>query len=105
MLKASGVEVLRLPGRSPNLNSYTERFVLSANSECLRRIVPLTERHLRRTMSAFVSHYHGERHHQGLGGSLIIANDNTERAEGDVQCRERLGGMLKFTTGTRPDGG
>ncbi|MFT6395702.1 MAG: hypothetical protein ACJAYU_000444 [Bradymonadia bacterium] len=47
-------------------------------------------------MSAFVSHYHCERHHQGIGGNLIIANDNIERAEADVQCRERLGGILKF---------
>ena len=96
MLKDSGVEVLRLPARSPNLNSYAERFVLSAKSECLGRIVPLSERHLRHALSEFVSHYHGERHHQGLGGNLIIANDNAERAEGEVQCRERLGGMLKF---------
>jgi transposase InsO family protein len=96
MLKDSGTEALKLPARSPNLNSYAERFVLSAKSECLDRIVPLSERHLRRAMSAFVSHYHCERHHQGLGGNLIIANDNIERAEADVQCRARLGGMLNF---------
>ena len=47
-------------------------------------------------MTEFVRHYHGERHHQGLGGNLIIANDNIELPEADVQCRERLGGMLKF---------
>jgi putative transposase len=96
MLKDSGTEALKLPARSPNLNSYAERFVLSAKSECLDRIVPLSEHHLRRAMTEFVRHYHGERHHQGLGGNLIIANDNTERPDDDVQCRERLGGMLKF---------
>ena len=96
MLKDSGVEALRLPARSPNLNAFAERFVLSAKSECLGRIVPLGENHLRRAMSAFVSHYHSERHHQGLGGQLVVADENTRQAEGEVRCRERLGGMLNF---------
>jgi putative transposase len=96
MLKDSGTEALRLPARSPNLNAHAERFVLSAKSECLGRMIALGERHLRRTMTAFVSHYHGERPHQGLGGQLIVAADSAGRIEGEVQCRERLGGMLKF---------
>jgi transposase len=96
MLKDSGTEALRLPARSPNLNAHAERFVLSAKSECLGRMIPLGDRHLRRTMTAFVSHYHGDRHHQGLGGQLIVADDSAGRIEGEVQCRERLGGMLKF---------
>ena len=47
-------------------------------------------------MSAFVSHYHSERHHQGLDGQLVVADENTRQAEGEVRCRERLGGMLNF---------
>ena len=96
MLKDAGVEPLRLPARSPNLNAYAERFVLSIKSECLDRIVPLGERHLRRAVSAFISHYHEERHHQGLGGKLIVADDKAGRTEGRVACRERLGGLLRF---------
>ena len=60
------------------------------------RIVPLGESHLRRALSAFVSHYHGERHHQGLDGKLIVADDTAGRLEGPVTCRERLGGTLNF---------
>ncbi len=41
MLKDSGVKPVRLPARSPNLNAYAERFVLSIKSECLDRIVPI----------------------------------------------------------------
>ena len=43
-MKRGGVEVLRLPPSSPNLNAYAERFVLSIRSECLDRIVSLGER-------------------------------------------------------------
>ena len=96
ILRDSGVEALRLPARSPNLNAYAERFVLSIKSECLNRIIPLGEAHLRRAASAYVSHYHGERHHQGLGGELVVADEKSGGAQGDVRCRERLGGMLRF---------
>ena len=48
MLRGAGLTPLLLPARSPNLNAYAERFVLSIKSECLDRIVPLGERDLRR---------------------------------------------------------
>ena len=43
LLRDSGVKPLLLPARSPNLNAFAERFVLSVKSECLDRIVPLGE--------------------------------------------------------------
>ena len=70
-LKDSGVSAVRLPAMSPDLNAFAERFVLSAKSECIDRIVPLGEDHLRRAIGTYAEHYHGERHHQGLGGELI----------------------------------
>ncbi len=98
MLKGSGVKVLRLPARSPNLNSYAhaERFVLSVKSECLNRVVPLSENHLRSTLTAFVRHYHGERPHQGLSSCLIDADETAGRTVGSIVCRERVGGMLRY---------
>jgi hypothetical protein len=38
-----GVQPLVLPAWSPNLNAFAERFVKSAKSECLDRIVPLVK--------------------------------------------------------------
>lgn len=96
MLKDSGVEPLRLPARSPNLNAYAERFVLSIKSECLNRIVPLGEAHLRHAVSEFAGHYHAERHHQGLDSQLITPDETAGRSEGPVACRERLGGLLNY---------
>jgi transposase InsO family protein len=96
MLTDSGVKVLRLPARSPNLNAFIERFVLSIKSECLDRFVPLGEAHLRWAVGQYVLHYHSERPHQGLEGELIDGGVRAELAEGGVRCRERVGGMLKF---------
>src|SRR5262245_15978427 len=95
LLRDSGVKFLRLPARSPNLNAFAERFVGSVKSECLDRIVPLGDKHLRTAIRAFMDHYHEERPHQGLGDELI-APKATSLRPGDVRCRERLGGVLKF---------
>ena len=95
ILKVAGVESVRLPARSPNLNSYAERWVRSCRAECLGRIIPLGPRHLRRAIAEFVAHYHLERNHQGLGNRLIVAR-RAPPDSGAVQRRERLGGLLSF---------
>ena len=97
ILSDRGVKAVRLPARSPNLNAYAERFVKTIKSECLNRIVPLSERHLRQSISEFTLHYHLERNHQGLGNELIVpqaphpANENAP-----ILCSERLGGLLNY---------
>ena len=54
------------------------------------------EESLRRAISEFVAHYHRERHHQGLGNRLIDPEDSGGATAGEVHCRERLGGMLRY---------
>src|SRR5262249_2601683 len=95
LLRDSGVKPLVLPAWSPTLNAFAERFVESAKSECLERIVPLGEGHLRAVVRAFVQHYHEEPPHQGLGNELI-APKTTSIGTGSVMCHARLGGVLKF---------
>jgi hypothetical protein len=68
--------------------------VRSLRQECLRRIVPLGERHLRKIVAEYVEHYHLERNHQGLGNKLIVPA--TINGRGPVLRRERLGGLLTF---------
>ena len=48
LLKDAGVDVVRLPYRSPNLNAYAERFVRSIKDECLSRMIFFGERSLRK---------------------------------------------------------
>jgi putative transposase len=50
---------------------------------------------LRKTIREFIQHYHRERNHQGLGNRLIYERPHPSFG-GPVECRERLGGMLKF---------
>jgi hypothetical protein len=95
ILESGGVKSVRLPPRSPNLNAFAERFVRSIKEECLSRMILIGERSLRRAVDQFCEHYHGERNHQGLENK-IIEPEFGSGSEGEVQCRERLGGLLRY---------
>jgi putative transposase len=95
-LAATGVETVRLPPSSPNLNAYAERYVRTIKEACLNRMIFVGERSLRRAITEFVTHYHHERNHQGLGNMLIFPAGLQKRSDDRVVCRERLGGLLKY---------
>ncbi len=81
--------------RSPNLNAFAERFVLSAKVELLNRLVITTEAGLRHALREFLAHYHGERPHQGIGNVVPFpANDPAEK-DGEIIRSDRLAGLLK----------
>jgi transposase InsO family protein len=96
LLGSAGVKTVKLPARSPDLNAYAERFVRSIKSECLAQIIPLGERHLRTAVKEYTEHYHLERNHQGLENELIEDRRDELNIDGSVECRERLGGVLKY---------
>ncbi len=96
IIKDAGVEPLKLPARSPNLNPVAERWVKSVKVETLSRLVFFSEDALRRALGAYLSHYHKERNHQSLGNRLLFPEPVTLQTNGKIVCKERLGGLLKF---------
>ena len=96
ILKVAGVETIKLSPRSPNLSPHAERFVRSIKSECLDRMIFFSERQLRHAIGEYMAHYHGERNHQGLGNELIVAKAGVGAAHGEIRCRKRLGGLLRY---------
>ena len=54
------------------------------------------ESSLRNAVGQFLSHYHQERNHQGLGNKIIDPREEVDQADGEIECRERLGGMLRY---------
>src|SRR5438876_999131 len=95
MLADVGIESVKLPPRSPNLNAYAERFVRTIKESCLERMIFFGEDALRKAVHEFVAHYHLERNHQGLGNRLIVPLMSVEKV-GIVNRRERLGGLLNY---------
>jgi len=99
IIDAAGLKRIPLPARSPNLNAYAERWVRSVKDEALSRMILFGEGSLRHMLSEYMEHYHQERNHQGKGNVLLFPWPSLAgEHDGLIQCRERLGGLLKFYT-------
>ena len=98
LIESGSVKTIRLPARSPNLNSFAERWVRSVKEECLSRLILFGERSLRRALRQYVVHYHEERNHQGKENLILfpLATEGARHRKAAVRCRERLGGLLKY---------
>ncbi|OGV48751.1 MAG: hypothetical protein A2X49_04040 [Lentisphaerae bacterium GWF2_52_8] len=96
ILKGAGVKPINLPAFSPNLNSFSERFVLSLKSECLDKFIPIGEMSLRRAVKNYLEHYHSERNHQGIRNCIPFPEGELGLREGKIKTRTRLGGLLKY---------
>ncbi|MCH8164839.1 MAG: transposase [Planctomycetes bacterium] len=95
LLKMAGVQPIRLPPKSPNMNAYAERFVRSIKEECLDQMIFFGESSLRNAIDEYLEHYHRERPHQGLGNRYLESNGEARDATTPVERRERLGGLLR----------
>jgi putative transposase len=69
---AAGVEILKIPPRSPRANAYAERWVRTVRSECLDWILVWNDRHLNRVLTAYLAHYNTARPHRGLGLDIPV---------------------------------
>lgn len=96
MLAEAGIESVKLPPRSPNLNAHAERFVRSIKEGCLERMIFFGEDALRKAVHEFIAHYHMERNHQGLENRLIVPLAAPVKTLGAVKRRQRLGGLLNY---------
>ena len=94
ILKWEGVETIRLPPKSPNLNAHIERFMRSLKQECLDQMIFLGQDHLERVTREYLVHYHHERNHQGLSNELIEPVELPKT--GKIHVNQRCGGLLKF---------
>ena len=85
--------------RYPNLSPHAQRFARSIKSECLAKMIFFGEKQLRRSIEQFLAHYRAERNHQGVGNRLLEPQEPVGRAVGEIRCRERLGGVLRYHQG------
>jgi len=96
IITRAGTDVVRLPPRSPNLNAFAERFVRSIKEQCLNQMIFVGQASLRHAITEYLTHYHGERNHQGLENRLLKPLDVPGELHAPVKRRERLGGMLSY---------
>jgi putative transposase len=70
VLRSTNLRVLKTPARVPQANAFCERLIGSARRECLDHVIPLHERHLRKILGEWVSHYNRGRPHASLGPGI-----------------------------------
>jgi putative transposase len=95
VLADAGIEVVKIPPRSPRANAYAERFVLTARTEVTDRMLIFGERHLLRVLADYAAHYNGRRPHRSRQfrpprSDHPVADLSQER----IQRRTVLGGLI-----------
>ncbi len=95
LLSNEGIEPVRLPSRSPNLNAHLERFFGSIKSDCLNRLILFGEKATRNAVRQYLAHYHADRNHQGLSNKLITPLKHPPDVGAEIETTARLGGLLR----------
>ena len=95
VLADAGIEVVKIPPRSPRANAYAERFVLTARTEITDRMLIFGQRHPRTILAEYAAHYNGRRPHRSL--SLHPPRPDHPPAhlsQERIQRRHILGGLI-----------
>ena len=93
ILKAAGLPPV------PQRPTWWQTFLNALRSikeECLNRLIPIGERHVRRAVTEYVEHYHRERNHRGLDNRLLQEAAPPQPTATIVHRRQHLGGLLRF---------
>jgi putative transposase len=95
VLADAGIQVVKIPPRSPRANAYAERFVLTARTEVTDQMLIFGERHLRTILAQYAAHYNGRRPHR----SRQLRPPRPDHPVADlsrkrIQRRPVLGGLI-----------
>jgi len=85
-------EVVSSPS-SPWQNPYVERLIGSMRRECLDHVVVLSQRHLRRILTRYLTYYHGARTHLSLEKDAPTPRRIHHTTEGPVVEFAEVGGL------------
>lgn len=99
VLAGAGIEVAKIPPRSPRANAYAERWVRTARAEVTDRMLIAGQRHLHAILDEYAAHYNRHRPHRALnlrppravGDPPAAVTDLTTAA---IRRRRVLGGLI-----------
>jgi putative transposase len=98
VLSGAGIEVARIPPRSPRANCYAERWVRTVRAEVTDRMLIAGPRHLQTVLDEYVAHYNQHRPHRARNlrppDGDTIAAPVTALATARIRRREVLGGLI-----------
>ncbi len=92
-VRAMGLRQLRTAHKSPWQNPYVERVIGTIRRDCLDHMIPLGERHLLRTLNAYVDWYNTARTHGSLDGDSPVARGREPEAVFELTFEPVLSGL------------
>ena len=96
VLRVAGIQPLKLPPQSPNLNAFAERWVRSVKDECLDQMILFGERSLRHSLNEYVAYHQHERNHQGLDNVIPFPSQQSSCQEGIIRKIRAVGRLAQF---------
>jgi putative transposase len=99
VLGGAGVEVVRIPPRSPRANAFAERWVRTVRAEVTDRMLIAGSRHLRAVLDEYAAHYNRHRPHRAMSlrppdGGAILTAPVADLAMARIRRCEVLGGLI-----------
>ena len=98
VLSGAGIEVVKIPPRSPKANAYAERWVQTVRAEVTDRMLIAGERHLRLVLDQYAAHYNRHRPHRGRGLRPPDWDDGTQATgiapAAAIRRHRVLGGLI-----------
>jgi putative transposase len=79
---------------APRANAFCERFLGSLRRECLDYMLILSERHLRRIVTDYITYFNQARPHQGINQRQPDAPQLPDHPDGEIVGVPVLGGLV-----------
>jgi transposase InsO family protein len=99
VLSGAGIEVVKIPPRSPRANAFSERWVRTVRAEVTDRMLIAGPQHLRAVLDEYAAHFNRHRPHRGRNLRPPDCDGITMAATGDlavarIRRRRVLGGLI-----------
>jgi putative transposase len=99
VLAGAGIEVVKIPPRSPRANAYSERWVRTVRAEVTDRMLIAGPRHLRAVLDEYIAHYNQHRPHRARNLRPPDHDDSGTAPVTDLEAArirrcEVLGGLI-----------
>jgi putative transposase len=99
VLSSAGIEVVKIPPRSPSANACAERWVRTVRAEVTDRMLITGPRHLRAVLDRYAIHYNCHRPHRARNLRLPDCGESppaevTDLTAARIRRRRVLGGLI-----------